>query len=69
MNIQTLKGNPMKFSPQDLARLDELHEYVWNNQPEMGTDPIETMWQAVKFYFQDIDDYYNKLEGENVQPK
>jgi hypothetical protein len=47
-----------KLSEKDIARLDELHAYVWDHQPEFGVDPIETMWEAVKWYFQHLGEVF-----------
>lgn len=57
----------VELSEQDIARLDELHEYVWDHQPEYGVDPIETMWKAIDWYFKEIDSWYEKPTEEKSE--
>ena len=55
----------MELSEKDIVRLDKLHEYVWDNQPEFGIDPIETMWKAIDWYFEYVKSFYDK-KNESV---
>lgn len=55
LDIKEVAMPEQKLSEKDIARLDELHSYVWDHQPEFGIDPIETMWKAVNLYFKDVD--------------